>query len=116
MSMCFVRECCTGFLAILMALVLSHFIGTVEREIPKSLSCCFNHRIWEQHEAAATYSASAVEVATEFCFFEAHEIRQGPRNWAVPEVLFLSTRWRARSASVYPTRSKTQFLGYHKQR
>jgi hypothetical protein len=35
------------------------------------------------------YSASAVERATEFCFFEAQDIKDLPKNWQVPDVLFL---------------------------
>jgi hypothetical protein len=31
------------------------------------------------------YSASAVERATEFCFFEAQDTRYLPRNWQVPD-------------------------------
>jgi hypothetical protein len=37
------------------------------------------------------YSASAVDNATLFCFFDDHEISDLPNNWHVPEMLFLST-------------------------
>ena len=89
--MCFVRECCTGFLVIQIALVLSHFIGIPLRSIPRSRSCCAIHKIWEQHAPVAMYSTSAVDKATEFCFSEYHEIKEFPKNWHDPEVLFLST-------------------------
>jgi hypothetical protein len=42
-----------------------------------------------QQWPAAIYSASAVERATEFCFFEAQDTRDLPKNWQVPDVLFL---------------------------
>jgi hypothetical protein len=45
----------------------------------------------EQHCPAATYSATAVDRATEGCFFELHDTRDLPKNWHVPDVLFLST-------------------------
>ena len=115
-SICLVRECCTGFLEILIALVLSHMMGTVLKDIPKSSSCCLSQSTWEQQAAAAMYSASAVERATEFCFFEDHDTRQGPSSCAVPEVLFLSLMCPAQSASVYPTRSNPLFLGYQRHR
>jgi hypothetical protein len=38
----------TGFLAIEMALVLSHIRGTLSKTTPKSLMVCTIHRIWEQ--------------------------------------------------------------------
>jgi hypothetical protein len=58
------------------------------------------------------YSASAVERATEFCFFEAHDTRDLPKNWQVPDVLFLSILHPAQSASEYPIRSKVDPLRY----
>ena len=50
-----------------------------------------------------TYSASAVERATEFCFLEDHETRQLPRNWHVSLVLF-------------PIHSTTRIVGIRKTR
>ena len=38
---CLVLECCTRFFYILMALVLSHLIGTCSKDKSKSLSVCF---------------------------------------------------------------------------
>ena len=58
----------------------------------KFLSCYRVHNNWAQQEAAATYSASAVDMATECCFLVAQETKQGPRKRALPEVLFLSTK------------------------
>lgn len=61
----------------LIALVLSQKIGTHSMLRPKSLSCLI-HRSCAEHDVAATYSASAVDNATEFCFFDPHEIRHDP--------------------------------------
>jgi hypothetical protein len=44
-----------------------------------------------QEAPAATYSASAVDRATKFCFLELQDTRDQPRNWQVPDVLFRST-------------------------
>jgi hypothetical protein len=53
--------CSLGFLATLMALVLSHMRGTWEHSSPKSLRVYVIQSSWEQQIAAATYSASAVD-------------------------------------------------------
>ena len=79
-SICFVRECCTRFLVIQIALVLSHFIRIPLRSIPRSRSCCAIHKIWEQHAPATMYSALAVDRATEFSFLEYHEINEFLKN------------------------------------
>jgi hypothetical protein len=60
------------------------------------------------------YSALAVERATGFCFFEAQDTRDLPRNWQVPDVLFLSILHPAQSASEYPNKSKEDPLGYQR--
>jgi hypothetical protein len=60
------------------------------------------------------YSASTVEISTKFCFFEAHDTRDLPRNWQVPDVLFLSILHPAQSASEYPIKSKVDPLGVPK--
>jgi hypothetical protein len=60
------------------------------------------------------YSTSAVERATEFCFFEAQDTRDLPRNWQVPDVLFLSILHPAQSASKYPNKAKEDPLGYQR--
>ena len=90
-SMRFVRECCTGLLASLIALSLSHKRGIALKWQPKSLKVCFIHKSCAQYAPAVTYSAFAVDKATEFCFFELHAIKDRPRNWQVPVVLFRST-------------------------
>ena len=74
-SMCLVLECMTGFLAKLMALVLSHNRGIWLSKIPKSFNCCLSHMVWAQQLPAAMYSASAVERATHACFLHCHEIK-----------------------------------------
>jgi hypothetical protein len=60
-SMCLVLEWITGFLATLMALVLSHMRGTWEHYSPKSLSVYVIQSSWEQQLAATTYSAYMVD-------------------------------------------------------
>ena len=52
-----------------------------------------------QHALAAMYSASAVDSATEFCFLEVQETSACPKNWHVPDVLFLSILHPPKSAS-----------------
>jgi hypothetical protein len=59
--MCLVLECSTGFLATLMALVLSHIRGTWEHSSPKSLGVYVIQSSWEQQLAAAIYSTSVVD-------------------------------------------------------
>jgi hypothetical protein len=58
---------------------------------PKSQRVCLIQSSCAQHCPAATYSASAVDRATDVCFFELQDTRDLPRNWHVPNVLFLST-------------------------
>jgi hypothetical protein len=58
------------------------------------------------------YSASAVERATGFCFFEAQDTKDLPKNWQVSDVLFLLILHPAQSASEYPIKSKVDPLGY----
>jgi hypothetical protein len=60
------------------------------------------------------YLASAVERATEFCFFEAQDTRDLPRNRQVPDALFLSILHPAQLASEYPIKSKVDPLGVPK--
>jgi hypothetical protein len=65
-----VLEWSTRFLATLMALVLSHMIGTCEHSAPKSLSVYVIQSSFEQQLAEATYSASVVDWATLDCLRE----------------------------------------------
>src|SRR5579859_5982594 len=99
MSMCFVREWFTGLFTNLMALSLSHKRGIFVCSQPKSLRVCFIQSSWAQQAPAATYSASAVDKATLFCFLELHDTKDRPRNWQVPDVLLRSTFQPAQSAS-----------------
>lgn len=55
------------------------------------------HKIWLQQLAVATYSALAVDCATEDCFLEDQETREVPKKWQVPKLLFLSNRQPAKS-------------------
>jgi hypothetical protein len=70
----------TGFLAAEMALVLSHMRGTLSNLTPQSLMVCTIQRICEQQLAAATYSASVVDCATEDYFREDHQMREDTRK------------------------------------
>lgn len=94
-SMCLVILWWTGFLAILRAFVLSHKSGIVWASTLKSWSCFFIHRSWSQQNAAAIYSFSAIETATEFYFLVPQEMSEEPRKGAIPEILFLSTWYPA---------------------
>jgi hypothetical protein len=78
--MCLILLWKIGFLAIEMALVLSHLRGTLSKIALKSLMVCTIYRIWEQQLAAAIYSASVVDWATEYCFREDRQTRDDPRK------------------------------------
>ena len=112
-SICLVLECWIGFLLKLIVLVLSHFIEILLCLIPKSLSCILIHKIWAQQLPAATYSASAVDSTTEFCFLLNQEIRLLPKNWQAPFVLFLSSLQPAKSESEYACRIRDDSLSYY---
>jgi hypothetical protein len=79
-SMCLVLEWSTGFFATLMALVLSHWSETWVYSSPKSLIVYEIQRSWEQHLAAATYSASVVDWATLDCLREDQDTKEEPKN------------------------------------
>ena len=78
--MCFVGECCTGFLVIQISLVSSYLIGITLRLTVRSKSYCAIHKILEQHAQAAIYLASTVNKATEFFFLKYHEFNDDPKN------------------------------------
>jgi hypothetical protein len=82
--------------------------GILSKITPKSLMVCTIQRICEQQLAAATYSASMVDYATEDCFREDQQMREDLRKWQVPEVLFRSIPQPAKSASEKPTRSSEE--------
>ena len=68
-GMCFVLECMTKSFDIFMILVLSQFIIIgCSYLTSKSSSFCFIQMTWVQHDAAAIYSASAMESEMEDCF------------------------------------------------
>jgi hypothetical protein len=62
--------------------------------------------------AAATYSTSVVDCVTEDCFREDQQMREDPRKWQVPEVLFRSISQPAKSALEKPTRSSEEEAKY----
>ena len=90
-SMCFILACWTGLLVNLIVLSLSYSNGTLLNLISKSLKVAFIQSICAQQLPADMYSASAVDNAILFCFFDDHETSDLPNNWHMPEVLFLST-------------------------
>ena len=98
-SMCLVLECSMGFLATLMALVLSQSRGTWWKSKPKSRKVAIIQSNCEQHLATATYSASVVDTATLDYFREDHETNEVPKNWQVLEVDLRSKRQPAKSTS-----------------
>jgi hypothetical protein len=51
----------------------------------------FIQKFCAQQLPADMYSASTVDNATLFYFFNDHETSDLPNNWHVPDVLFLST-------------------------
>jgi len=112
-SICFALECIIGFFVRFMALVLSHLILVHDSSIPKSLSCCRIHKIWEQQLPRATYFSSAVERATVLCFLENYDTNLLPSIWYVLEVLFLSTLQHAKSTFEYPMSIRSLSFGYH---
>jgi hypothetical protein len=115
-SMCLVLDWSTGFLATLMALVLSQRSGIWVHSSPKSLKVYEIHNSWEQQLAAATYSTLVVDWATLDYLREDHETNKDPRNWQVPEVDFLSTRQPGNSASEKPWRDRVGEDEYHRPR
>jgi len=70
--------------------------------------------IYAQQCPAAIYSASAVESATQACFFLFHEIRLDSSKWQVPLVIFLSNLHPAESEYEKPLRIMLNSHGYHK--
>ena len=90
-SICFVLECWIGLLVSLTALSLSHSNGTCLNLIPKSLKVAFIQSNWAQQLPTEIYSASAVESATLFYFFDDQDTSDLFNSWHVPDVLFLST-------------------------
>src|ERR1044072_3973568 len=102
MSMCLVLLCCTGFLEMLIALILSQNKVITSCLTSYSSSICFIHINCVLLLPAAMYSASAVERDTQFCFLLNQEIRLLPIKKHPPDVLFLSSEHPAQSASQYP--------------
>jgi hypothetical protein len=80
--------------------------GTWVYSSPKSLMVYVIQRSWEQHLAAATYSASVVDWAALDCLREDQDTKEELNNWQVLEVDFLSNRHPAKSASRKPWRAK----------
>jgi hypothetical protein len=112
--MCLVLEWSMGFLATLIAPVLSHMRGTWEHSSPKSLSVYVIQSSCEQQLAVATYSAFVVDWATLDCLREDQETSEDPKNWQVLEVDFRSTRHPAKSATEKPRREREEDAEYQR--
>lgn len=63
-----------------MELFLSQHVETFSKFIPKSSNTYFIQRILAQQHLMAVYSASAVEKATEFCFWLNKVAKHGPKK------------------------------------
>jgi hypothetical protein len=74
----------------LIALLLSQNNDTFLNLISKSFKVAFIQSNCAQQLPALMYSASAVDSATLFYFFDDHKTRDLPSNWQVPLVLILS--------------------------
>ena len=77
---------------------------------PRSLSNVKSHKISQQVEAIALYSASADERATTDCFFTFQEIGELPNNMQNPVVDFLESQQLPQSESQYPVRLQFEKL------
>ena len=89
-SMCFVLASWIRLFVNLTALSLSHSNGTFLNLIPKSLKVAFIQRICAQQLPVDMYSASVVDNATLFCFFDDQDTSDLPNSWHMLDVLFLS--------------------------
>jgi hypothetical protein len=79
-GMCFVLECITGFFEILMALILSQYIGMGSSySTCIFVKVCFIQRTCVQHVATAIYSTSAVDKDIDDCFLLSHDTKHSPK-------------------------------------
>ena len=100
-GICLAFECMTRFFEMLIALVLSHKMEIDGVQVIwKSYNVCIIQRSWVQQDAAATYSASAVDNTIELCFLLNQDTNLEPIKNAPPLVLFLSSTLLAQSASI----------------
>ena len=79
-GICFVLECITGFLEVLIALVLSQGIGMGSSYFTcMSSKVCFIQRTWVQHATAAMYFSSIVYKDTDGFFLLNQDTKQSPK-------------------------------------
>src|SRR6266849_1110049 len=111
--MCLVRSWNLGFLASLIAEVLSTNNG-----VEFSCFSCTSSSIFLSHtipfvaSAAATYSASVVESARTDCLRDLHETAADPRLIVYPEVDTPVSLSPSKSESEYPISLKSSTLEY----
>ena len=79
-SICFVLKCWTGLFVSFTALSLSHSNGTCLYLILKSFNVAFIQSNWAQQLPGKIYSASTVESATPFCFFDDQDTSDLPNS------------------------------------
>ena len=113
-GMCLVFKCMTGFLEILMALVLSQLIviGSLYF-ICRSSRVCFIQRNCVQQDVATMYYVFVVESDVDVCFLLDHSTKIFPNKNAPPLVIFLSSMLPTQSTSLYVIRLKSLSFGYH---
>ena len=70
--------------------LIVHSNGTYLNLILKSLKVAFIQSNWAEQLPAEIYSASTVESAILFCFFDDQDISDLSNNWHVPDVLSLN--------------------------
>jgi len=76
----FILECITRFFEILMALVLSQYIGMGSSYSTCILvRACFIQRTCVQHVVAAVYSALTVDKDIDDCFCLSHDTKHSPK-------------------------------------
>jgi hypothetical protein len=91
--------------------VIAHVGNSIKDHSKISHGVHYPNNLW----AAATYSASVVDCATEDCLREDQQTREDLRKWQVPEVIFRSIPHPTKSASEKPTRSSEEETKYQTQ-
>jgi hypothetical protein len=83
------------------------FLGSSPTISPSNL---LSQIAWQDSVEAAMYSASQLEMATIFCFYEAQVTSLDPRRNTRPDVLFRSSKSPAKSLSLKPVMTSKPVL------
>src|ERR1700731_4601943 len=111
MSICFARECATGFFeSVIQPWLLAWMTVVVEGGEPRLVSSERSHTASLVAFAEAIYSASTVDRATVGCFFDDQETVLPATSKMKPAIERQSSASCAQSESVHPTRSTPSFL------